>query len=78
MLANPTNGCASLVNAGQISGIYVAMTRGHCSFTTKARIAQDNGAAGLVVINGPSTIVSLFMPLHSPISLQFFLGTPPD
>ena len=78
VLANPTNGCASLVNAGQISGIYVAMTRGHCSFTTKARIAQDNGAAGLVVINGPSTIVSLFMPLHFPISLQFFLGTPPD
>ena len=59
ILSNPTNGCGDLINTGQISGSYVAMTRGQCSFTTKARIAQDSGAIGLIVVNSQSKIVRM-------------------
>ena len=35
----------------QISGSIAIATRGECTFTTKAEVAESGGAVGLVVIN---------------------------
>lgn len=45
----------------QVSGSIALVVRGDCNFTTKAKIAQAGGAAGLIVINdeeGGSTLAT--------------------
>ncbi|KAJ0971900.1 hypothetical protein J5N97_019859 [Dioscorea zingiberensis] len=49
ILANPSDCCANL-SSKLLSSIVLAK-RGNCTFTTKAKIAQAGGAAGLLVIN---------------------------
>ena len=58
VLAEPIHGCGDIQDSGEASeavkGSFVVVARGHCSFTAKARLAQDRGAEGIVVVNGPS------------------------
>ena len=57
LLAEPVHGCGAVrssVDGGSISGSYLVVARGQCSFTEKARLAQSHGASGLVVVNAPA------------------------
>jgi hypothetical protein len=49
--ANPSLGCASLVNEAAISGNIAIAVRGTCGFSTKAINAQNAGATALIIIN---------------------------
>ncbi|XP_038680173.1 signal peptide peptidase-like 2 isoform X2 [Tripterygium wilfordii] len=51
VLSNPLNGCSSSSSKVKISGSIALALRGNCAFTTKAEVAQAEGAAALVVIN---------------------------
>ncbi|KAG8375978.1 hypothetical protein BUALT_Bualt09G0015300 [Buddleja alternifolia] len=45
----PLNSCTS--SSSKLSGSIALAVRGDCAFTTKAQVAQEGGAVGLVVIN---------------------------
>ncbi|KAE8022781.1 hypothetical protein FH972_008555 [Carpinus fangiana] len=49
VFSNPSNCCSS--SSSKLSGSIVLSVRGDCDFTTKAEVAQSEGAAALVVIN---------------------------
>nr|DAD37157.1 TPA_asm: hypothetical protein HUJ06_007798 [Nelumbo nucifera] len=49
VFANPLSCCSS--SSSKLSNSIVVSTRGDCAFTTKAQVAQSEGASGLVVIN---------------------------
>ncbi|KAL6838693.1 hypothetical protein ACP4OV_031407 [Aristida adscensionis] len=49
LLANPLDCCSNLTS--KLTNSVALATRGECAFTAKAKIAQDGGAAGLLVIN---------------------------
>ncbi|MEP9383094.1 M4 family metallopeptidase [Nocardioides cheoyonin] len=46
-----TDGCSSLTNASAVSGSWVYVDRGTCTFATKIANAQDAGATGIVFGN---------------------------
>jgi len=46
---SPTDGCSDFTNAGDISGVFVYVDRGSCTFDTKADNAAEAGATGIVV-----------------------------
>ena len=45
------DGCLPLANAGAVSGKFVLMVRGACTFVVKAQTALNAGAIGLIVRN---------------------------
>ncbi len=52
----PLDGCTALTNAAAVSGKFVYVDRGTCSFDTKADFAEAAGATGIIVgqnIAGP-------------------------
>ncbi|CAL9776969.1 unnamed protein product [Musa acuminata subsp. burmannicoides] len=49
LLTNPLNCCANLTS--KLTNSVALAKRGDCTFTTKAKVAQLGGAAGLLVIN---------------------------
>lgn len=49
--ANPTFGCNTLVNPGEINGKIAVIVRGDCTFVNKVQNAQDAGAVAAVVVN---------------------------
>ena len=58
--AEPTLGCNTLVNGGELAGKIAVLDRGICTFVTKAQNAQAAGAIALVVVNNvPGPPVSL-------------------
>ncbi len=48
---SPTNGCQAFTNPGEISGKWVYVDRGACTFADKIANAEDAGAIGIVVGN---------------------------
>jgi hypothetical protein len=46
-----TDGCTALTNAAAIAGKIALVERGTCTFVVKAKIAQDAGAAGVIIYN---------------------------
>lgn len=57
------------VRSMQLKNSIVLAKRGDCAFTTKAKIAESGGAAGLIVINDDEGIASC-MPLTACYSHQ--------
>jgi Zn-dependent metalloprotease len=56
VVGEPVNGCTALTNAAAVSGKFVYVDRGTCSFDTKADFAEAAGATGIIVgqnIAGP-------------------------
>ncbi|CAN6447983.1 unnamed protein product [Victoria cruziana] len=49
VLANPLNGCSN--SSLKLSSSILLVKRGDCTFTTKAKVAQAEGAGGLLVMN---------------------------
>lgn len=49
VLSNPLNSCSS--SSSKLSGSAALSMRGECGFSTKAQVAQQGGAAALLVIN---------------------------
>ena len=47
--SSPTDGCSPFTNAGEISGMWVYVDRGTCTFALKTQNAVDAGALGIVV-----------------------------
>jgi Zn-dependent metalloprotease len=47
----PVDGCAPFTNAGAISGEFVYVDRGTCTFGAKAQAAEAAGATGIVIGN---------------------------
>lgn len=58
--ATGIEGCTALVNAAQVSGKIAVVRRGTCEFGTKALIAQQAGAIGVIIFNnqGGDTLLS--------------------
>lgn len=46
-------------NKAAVSGKIAVIDRGTCSFEYKARIAQDNGAAGVVIVNNAAGVIDM-------------------
>uniref|UniRef100_A0A6N2MY57 PA domain-containing protein n=1 Tax=Salix viminalis TaxID=40686 RepID=A0A6N2MY57_SALVM len=68
VLSNPLNGCSPSSLQGcygflfcvlQLSGSIATVVRGGCDFTTKAEIAQSEGAAALLVINDEEELAEM-------------------
>ncbi|KAK4489124.1 hypothetical protein RD792_004918 [Penstemon davidsonii] len=55
--SEPLNGCSP--SSSKLSGSIALVQRGDCSFTTKAKVAQAGGAAGLVVINNDEGLAEM-------------------
>ncbi|CAM9684093.1 unnamed protein product [Ectocarpus fasciculatus] len=51
ILADPLDGCQPLRNADNAGSAVVIATRGSCTYTTKARNAQEASASALLVVN---------------------------
>ena len=49
--AEPADASADLTNIDKVRGNVVLIERGGCSFTTKARRAEEAGAASMIVVN---------------------------
>lgn len=49
--AEPADASADLTNVDKVRGNVVLIERGGCSFTTKARRAEEAGAASMIVVN---------------------------
>ena len=49
--ALPTHACTPPENRQELKGGYVLVTRGGCTFPDKARIIQETGAIGMILIN---------------------------
>ena len=47
------------VNASAVAGKVAVIDRGVCSFEYKARIAQDNGAVGVVIVNNAAGVIDM-------------------
>ena len=55
VIASPDDGCSLFSNANDLKNKLVIVRRGNCEFTTKLRMVQSVGGAGIVVVNdGPS------------------------
>lgn len=66
-----TDGCSALgsgttagstivyVNAAAVAGKIAVIDRGVCSFEYKSRIAQDNGAIGVVIVNNTAGVIDM-------------------
>ncbi|MGB0099525.1 MAG: M4 family metallopeptidase [Nocardioides sp.] len=46
---SPTDGCSPLDNAGAVSGNFVYVDRGTCTFQTKVDHAEEAGATGIII-----------------------------
>ncbi|KAF9688316.1 hypothetical protein SADUNF_Sadunf02G0184800 [Salix dunnii] len=57
VLSNPLNGCSP--SSSKLSGSIATVVRGGCDFTTKAEIAQSEGAAALLVINDKEELAEM-------------------
>ncbi|KAJ6729173.1 SIGNAL PEPTIDE PEPTIDASE-LIKE PROTEIN [Salix viminalis] len=57
VLSNPLNGCSP--SSSKLSGSIATVVRGGCDFTTKAEIAQSEGAAALLVINDEEELAEM-------------------
>ncbi|KAL3507174.1 hypothetical protein ACH5RR_032556 [Cinchona calisaya] len=57
VFSKPLNGCTS--SSSKLSGSIVLAFRGDCDFTTKAEVAQDGGAAGLLIINDEEDLLEM-------------------
>ncbi|KAK6118586.1 hypothetical protein DH2020_047672 [Rehmannia glutinosa] len=55
--SEPLTGCSS--PSSKLSGSIALVVRGDCIFTTKAKVAQAAGAAGLVVLNDDEGLVQM-------------------
>lgn len=47
------------VNAAAVAGNIAVIDRGTCSFEYKAKIAQDNGAAAVVIVNNAAGVIDM-------------------
>jgi PA domain len=45
------DGCTALTNGAAVAGNIALVERGTCGFVVKARVAQDAGAAGVIIMN---------------------------
>ncbi|RMH38742.1 MAG: peptidase [Deltaproteobacteria bacterium] len=59
--ANPTRACEAI--DGDLSGAIAVADRGDCTFVTKARNAQQAGAAALIIVNNDTADPSALPPL---------------
>ena len=50
LVAEPENACTSLRNEGDLSGKIVVVRRGDCMFVEKAKIIEERGSIGMVVV----------------------------
>ncbi|KAH6795489.1 hypothetical protein C2S51_036475 [Perilla frutescens var. frutescens] len=55
--ADPLNGCS--LSSSNLSDSIALVVRGDCIFTTKAKVAEAGGAAGLIVINDEEGLVQM-------------------
>jgi subtilisin family serine protease len=72
--ATPTNGCAPLTNAAQISGKIALIARGTCPFVAKYQAAQAAGAKAIIVYNN-SAADPIIMGLDSTITIPGVMTT---
>jgi len=56
VLAEPSDGCAPLVDADAVGGAIAVMDRGDCKYWEKVTAAQDAGAVGAIVVNNQGGI----------------------
>ncbi|KAL3619923.1 Signal peptide peptidase-like 3 [Castilleja foliolosa] len=56
-ISEPLTGCSS--NSSKLLGSIALAVRGDCIFTTKAKVAQEAGATGLVVLNDDEGFVQM-------------------
>ena len=58
--AATTNGdTITYVNAAAVAGKVAVIDRGTCSFEYKSRIAQDNGAVGVIIVNNAAGVIDM-------------------
>ncbi|KAK4732971.1 hypothetical protein R3W88_025959 [Solanum pinnatisectum] len=62
----PLNGCS--VSSAKLSGSIALARRGECEFITKATVAQEGGAGGVVLINNEGGPLDIACPNNSTIS----------
>lgn len=55
-VAPVTDGCQPIVNTGAINGNIAVIDRGTCAFAVKAKIAQDAGAIGVIIVNNAAGV----------------------
>ncbi len=55
----PTDGCTPFLNASAVAGRIALIDRGTCFFVVKVRHAQDAGAAGVLIVNNVTGLVSM-------------------
>jgi hypothetical protein len=48
---SPNDGCTALTNAPAVAGNIALVERGTCGFVVKAKVAQDAGARGVIIMN---------------------------
>ena len=66
IIANPGTGCEAYKNAKLAMDAIVVVTRGVCSFTDKALLAEERSALGVVVINTMGPAIRMPLPPGSP------------
>ncbi|XP_033095276.1 ER degradation-enhancing alpha-mannosidase-like protein 3 isoform X2 [Anneissia japonica] len=54
VVADPANGCSALQNGASVKGQIALITRGDCMFIEKARVAQQHGAVGAIIMDKDS------------------------
>ncbi|KAH0635094.1 hypothetical protein KY284_037880 [Solanum tuberosum] len=62
----PLNGCSA--SSTKLSGFIALARRGECEFITKATVAQEGGAGGVVLINNEGGPLDIACPNNSTIS----------
>ena len=63
VIADPIFGCGDLVNAGAVSGKFVVVDRGACTFDTKVTNALKAGAAAVIIANNrPKELIKVAGP----------------
>ncbi|XP_060180268.1 signal peptide peptidase-like 5 [Lycium barbarum] len=66
VFAQPENGCSA--STTKLSGFVALIRRGECDFITKATVAQEGGARGVVIINDKGGPLEMACPDNSTIS----------
>ncbi|XP_059282705.1 signal peptide peptidase-like 5 [Lycium ferocissimum] len=66
VFAQPENGCSA--STTKLSGLVALIRRGECDFITKATVAQEGGARGVVIINDKGGPLEMACPDKSTIS----------
>lgn len=55
VLAEPRDGCSAVLNEAELRGKVAVVLRGGCFYASKARMLQEAGAVGMVLVNDPGS-----------------------